>query len=282
MSQAAQSLERFRALVNRPDEAINLAEAALAIAQQEYLDLEPRRYLDMLGAMALEVSRSLKPVTAVGERIEALNAYLFGAAGFRGNNTEYYDPRNSFLNQVLERRTGIPITLSVVYLEVGWRLGIPLEGVPFPGHFLVKCEVPEGLAVLDPFDGGCQVALEELRRRLTLVWGRAVTTDEVFAQLAATATRRDILVRMLRNLKAIYVNRPDDTAALAVVERILALRPDDPAELRDRGIIYENLECFRAAQADLERYLLLAPQAPDADMVRRRLKDVVDRVARLN
>lgn len=282
MSQAAQSLERFRALVNRPDEAINLAEAALAIAQQEYSDLEPRRYLDMLGAMALEVSRSLKPVTAVGERIEALNAYLFGAAGFRGNNTEYYDPRNSFLSQVLERRTGIPITLSVVYLEVGWRLGIPLEGVPFPGHFLVKCEVPEGLAVLDPFDGGCQVALEELRRRLTLVWGRAVTTDEVFAQLAATATRRDILVRMLRNLKAIYVNRPDDTAALAVVERILALRPDDPAELRDRGMIYENLECFRAAQADLERYLLLAPQAPDADMVRRRLKDVVDRVARLN
>lgn len=282
MSLAAQSLERFRALVNRPDEAINLAEAALAIAQQEYSDLEPRRYLDMLGAMALEVSRSLKPVTAVGERIEALNAYLFGAAGFRGNNTEYYDPRNSFLSQVLERRTGIPITLSVVYLEVGWRLGIPLEGVPFPGHFLVKCEVPEGLAVLDPFDGGCQVALEELRRRLTLVWGRAVTTDEVFAQLAATATRRDILVRMLRNLKAIYVNRPDDTAALAVVERILALRPDDPAELRDRGMIYENLECFRAAQADLERYLLLAPQAPDADMVRRRLKDVVDRVARLN
>jgi regulator of sirC expression with transglutaminase-like and TPR domain len=282
MSQEAQSLERFRALVDRPEEAINLAEAALAIAQQEYPGLEPRRYLEMLGAMALEIARGLKPVTVVSERIAALNAHLFGAGGFRGNSAEYYDPRNSFLNQVLERRTGIPITLSVVYLEVGWRLGIPLQGVPFPGHFLVKCEVPDGLAVLDPFDGGNAVELEELRRRLTLVWGRAVTTDEVYAQLAATASRRDILARMLRNLKAIYVNRADDTAALAVVERILALRPDEAAELRDRGMIYENLECYRAAQADLERYLLLAPQAPDADMVRRRLRDVAERVARLN
>ncbi len=282
MREPTQSLERFRALVNRPDEAINLAEAALAIAQQEYPDLDPRRYLDLLGAIALEISRVLRPVTAVEERIATLNAHLFGAGGFRGNSKEYYDPRNSFLNQVLERRTGIPITLSVVYMEVGWRLGIPFQGVPFPGHFLVKCEVEDGLAVLDPFDGGCQVALEELRRRLTLVWGRAVTTDEVLAQLALTATRKDILVRMLHNLKAIYINRPDEHAALAVVERILALRPDDPVEVRDRGMIYESLECFRAAQADLERYLRLAPQAPDADMVRRHLADVSGRVARLN
>jgi regulator of sirC expression with transglutaminase-like and TPR domain len=282
MSQAARSLERFRALVNRPDEAINLAEAALAIAQQEYPELDPRRYLDMLGAMALEVSRVLKPVTAVEERIAALNAYLFGAGGFRGTGREYYDPRNSFLNEVLERRTGIPITLSVVYMEVGWRLGIPLRGVPFPGHFLVKCEVADGLAVLDPFDGGRAVELEELMRRLTLVYSRAVTSDEAVAQLAATATRKDILVRMLHNLKAIYINRPDDNAALAVVERILALRPDDPVEVRDRGMIYESLECFRAAQADLERYLRLAPQAADADMVRRHLAEVAGRVARLN
>lgn len=280
MSTAA--LERFHALVDRPDEAINLAEAALAIAQQEYPDLEPRRYLDMLGAMALEVSRGLKPVTGVPERIAALNAHLFGVAGFRGNNREYYDPRNSFLNQVLERRTGIPITLSVVYLEVGWRLGIPLEGVPFPGHFLVKCELPDGLAVLDAFEGGCQVALEELRRRLTLVYGRAVSGGEVLAQLALTATRKDILVRMLRNLKAIYINRRDDDAALAAVERILLLRPDDPGEVRDRGMIHESLECFRAARDDLERYLRLAPQAEDAEAVRRRLAEVAARVARLN
>jgi regulator of sirC expression with transglutaminase-like and TPR domain len=142
--------------------------------------------------------------------------------------------------------------------------------------------VADGLAVLDPFDGGRAVELEELKRRLTLVYSRAVTSDEAVAQLAATATRKDILVRMLHNLKAIYINRPDDNAALAVVERILALRPDDPVEVRDRGMIYESLECFRAAQADLERYLRLAPQAADADMVRRHLAELAGRVARLN
>lgn len=282
MSAAADALARFRALVDREDEAISLAEAALAIAQQEYPDLEPRRYLDMLAAMALEVSRGLPQVSGVTERISALNRHLFGASGFRGNDAQYYDPRNSFLNDVLERRTGIPITLSVVYLEVGWRLGLPLEGVSFPGHFLVKCEVPGGVVVLDPFANGGSVGIEELKRRLTLMWGRAVAEDEVVALLSATATRKDILARLLRNLKAIHLNRPDYAAALAVVERILVVHPDEPAELRDRGVIFQRLECFRAARADLERYLQLAPDARDARVVRERLAEVSERVARLN
>ena len=276
------ALERFRALAERPDEAINLAEAALAIALPEYPDLEPRHYLDMLGAMALEASRSLSPASGVSERIAALNRFLFETRGFRGNDVEYHDPRNSFLNQVLERRTGIPIALSVVYLELGWRLGLPLEGVSFPGHFLVKCEVRERIRVLDPFQGGCSLGLDELKRRLTLVYGRAVTGDEVKALLATTATHKDILARMLRNLKAIHLNRSDHAAALLAVERILVLRPEDAGEVRDRGMIYGHLECFRAACADLERYLLLAPGAQDADKVRRRLAEVAARVARLN
>jgi regulator of sirC expression with transglutaminase-like and TPR domain len=282
MSAAADTLDRFRALVDRPDEAINLAEAALAIAQQEYPDLEPRRYLDMLGAMALEVSRGLPADCGVTGRIAALNRHLFGARGFRGNDAEYYDPRNSFLNEVLERRTGIPITLSLVYLELGWRLGLPLEGVSFPGHFLVKCEVPGGVVVLDPFAHGASVDLDELKRRLAQVYGRAVAEEEVVALLATGASRRDILARLLRNLKAIYLNRPDYAAALAVVERILVLRPDDAEELRDRGMIYGSLECFRAASADLERYLRLAPGASDAGKVRERLAEVAERAARLN
>ncbi|HSD61543.1 MAG TPA: tetratricopeptide repeat protein [Burkholderiales bacterium] len=276
------ALERFRTLVDRPDETIDLAEAALAIAQQDYPDLEPRRYLDMLGALALEVSRSLPAVAEITDRIAALNRHLFGTLRFRGNDAEYYDPRNSFLNQVLDRRTGIPITLSVVYLEVGWRLGLPLEGVSFPGHFLVKCEVQEGVVVLDPFDRGRSVGVDELKRRLTLVHGRAVTEEEVVTLLTTTATRKDILARLLRNLKAIYLNRPDYAAALAVVERILMVHPDEPAELRDRGIIFQSLECFRAARDDLERYLQLVPQALDAGTVRERLAEVSERVVRLN
>jgi regulator of sirC expression with transglutaminase-like and TPR domain len=276
------ALERFRALVARPDETINLAEAALAIAREAYPQLDPAHYLRMLDSMALAVSGSLPQQADVNDRVMALNRFLFQERGFQGNNTEYYDPRNSFLNDVLDRRTGIPITLSVVYLEIGWRLGLPLEGVSFPGHFLVKCAVPGGAIVLDAFSGGRSVGVEELKTRLMRAYGRAVTEEEVLTLLLNGANRKDILARMLRNLKAIYLNQPDYASALLAVERILVIRPDHPGELRDRGIIYQGLECFRAAHADLERYLQLAPHAKDARKIRERLAELGERVARLN
>ena len=278
----ASASERFRALVARPDEAINLAQAALAIAEERYLDLDPARYLEQLDAMALEVSRALGADAGSHDRLVALNRYLFHEQGFHGNNAEYYDPRNSFLNDVLERRTGIPITLSTVYLEIGWRIGLPLEGVSFPGHFMVKCEVPGGAIMLDPYSGGGSVGVAELKKRLTLVYGRAVTEDEVLMLVMSCASRKEILARMLRNLKAIYLNQPDYASALAMVERLLMLHPDEPSELRDRGIIYHGLECFRAAHADLERYLELIPHARDAGKIRERLAELSDRVSRLN
>jgi regulator of sirC expression with transglutaminase-like and TPR domain len=276
------ALDRFRTLVSRPDEAIDLADAALAIAAEQYPHLDPAHYRQMLDAMALEVSRAVSREARIEERIAAVSRFLFRERGFQGNDTEYYDARNSFLNDVLERRTGIPITLSVVYLEVGWRLGLPLQGLSFPGHFLVKCPVPRGTLVLDPFGGGNSVGIEDLKTRLTRVYGRAVTEDEVRTLILNTASRKDILARILRNLKAIHLNQSDFASALAAVERILVLRPDDPAELRDRGIIYQGLECFRAAQADLERYLQLAPHGADARKIRERLAWLGERVARLN
>jgi len=277
-----QVLARFRRLVDGSDQDINLAEAALAIAQEEYPDLAAPPYLARLDAMAREVSRRAPGQGPVTDRILALNRFLFQEQGFRGNKDDYYDPRNSFLNDVMERRVGIPITLSVIYLEVGWRVGLPLEGLSFPGHFLVKCEVPDGAIVLDPYASGNSVGVEELKRRLALVYGRAVTGDEVLGLLLASATRRDILARILRNLKAIYLNQSAFAAALSMVERILMLQPDEPAEVRDRGIIYHGLECFRAAQADLARYLELLPRARDARKIRERLAEISGRVARLN
>jgi len=275
-------LERFRQLVDRPEQEINLAEAALAIAEEEYPDLAAAPYLEKLNAMALEVARAAPEHEPLTGRILALNRFLFQKQGFKGNSNDYYDPRNSFLNDVLDRRVGIPITLCVIYLELGWRMGLPLEGVSFPGHFLVKCEVPEGAIVLDPFASGNSVGVEELQRRLARGYGRAVTEDEVVALLLGSASRKDILARMLRNLKAIYLNQTAYSSALSMVERILLLHPDEPAELRDRGIIFHGLECFRAAQADLERYLELLPRARDARKVRERLADISGRVARLN
>lgn len=276
------ALARFRRLVDCPDQDINLAEAALAIAEEEYPELAAAPYLQRLDAMAGEVSRRAPGQAPVTDRILALNRFLFQEQGFRGNKDDYYDPRNSFLNDVMERRVGIPITLSVIYLEMGWRVGLPLEGLSFPGHFLVKCEVPDGAIVLDPYASGNSVGVEELKRRLALVYGRAVTGDEVLNLLLASATRKDVLARMLRNLKAIYLNQSAFPAALSMVERILMLYPHEPAEVRDRGIIYHGLECFRAAQADLERYLELLPRARDARKIRERLAEISGRVARLN
>ncbi len=276
------ALDRFRHLVDRPETELNLAEAALAVAEEEYPDLAAAPYLEKLDAMALEVAREAPEHEPLTDRIVALNRFLFHKQGFRGNNNDYYDPRNSFLNDVLERRMGIPITLCVIYLELGWRMGLPLEGLSFPGHFLVKCEVPEGAIVLDPFASGNSVGVDDLKRRLTLVYGRAVTEDEVLALLLGCASRKEILARMLRNLKAIYLNQSAFSSALSMVERILMIHPDEPAELRDRGIIYQGLECFRAAQADLQRYLELLPKARDARKVRERLAELSGRVARLN
>jgi regulator of sirC expression with transglutaminase-like and TPR domain len=167
--------ERLRQIVSGPDEDISLAEAALLIAGHGYPDLNVAAYLSRIEELAYMLRLRIDEEYSVTERISALNQFLFGELGFAANTDDYYDPRNSFLNEVLERRTGIPITLSVIYLELGRKVGLPLHGVSFPGHFLVKCAVPEGAVVLDPYSGGISLGLPDLQKRLREVQGGEVS-----------------------------------------------------------------------------------------------------------
>jgi len=279
MERDSSTRQRFAAIVSKADEAMNLAEAALLIAQERYPDLDIGAYLGRLDRMADGVGKRLWGKDDPHSRLEALKRYLFDSLGFRGNVEEYDDPRNSFLNEVLDRRTGIPISLSVVYLEVGWRMGLPLQGVGFPGHFLVKYVDSNGEIVIDPFGRGEALTVEDCQSRLDRVYGGRLQFQPSF--LAAVA-KRQILTRMLTNLKGIYLAAGDHKRALAAVERILVIDPALAPEIRDRGILRMQLDQTAPAIADLERYVTMAPQADDVEQVRRRLRDCRQAQASLN
>ena len=272
---------RFHEASDRPDEEIDLAQAALLIAKNAYQDLDVACYLSRIDHLAEEVSACLSASAGDTERILSLNRYLFEEQGFAPNLENYYDPRNSFLNDVLERRVGIPITLSIVYIEVGRRIGLPLHGVSFPGHFLVKCNRKEGMVILDPYRGGVSLTLGDLQQRLRESLGREASR-EIVARMLVSAKKKDILARMLRNLKAIYVERRDHDQALSLMDWIIALLPDDAATVRERGLLYVKLECFRAALEDLQRYLDLAPKADDVDQIQQQVAELRRMTARLN
>lgn len=269
-------------LLSRGEADWRLAEAALVIALDEYPGLDVGGCLRRLEALADELRRETPSGAGLEDRIAALNELLFERHGFSGNSADYYDPRNSFINDVLERRTGIPITLSVVYMDVARGAELELEGISFPGHFLVGCPVPGGKVVLDPYARGAPVGREDLEERLTQLYGSAVLERVDVTDLLEPARSRDILGRMLRNLKAIYLKRRDLPRALSAIERLLLVQPEMTGELRDRGLVYLDMECYRGALEDLERYLGLEPEAPDADEVRARIVDLSRRVARLS
>ena len=273
--------ERFRALADGPDEQIDLAEAALLIAKNANQDLDVGRYLARIDELAEALSARLPSAYSGTERILALNRFLFEEQGFGPNLEDYYDLRNSFLNEVLERRVGIPISLSIVYMEVGRRIGLELRGVSFPGHFLVKCKLSEGTVILDPYARGISLSLHDLQQRLREARGGEVSRAIVAGMLVA-ANKKDILARMLRNLKAIYLERRDHDRALATMEWLITLSPSEVAQIRERGLLYLQLECFRAAQEDLQRYLTLAPDADDADEIRHRVLQLRQTTAKLN
>ena len=207
------SLRRFAELVSR--EQFDLAEASLLIAQDEYPELDVPRYIARIDAMA-DTIRGRLAADAFGEqRVVALNHYLFGELGYAGDIQTYYDRRNSYLNDVIERRTGIPITLSVLYMEIGRRIGLALQGVSFPGHFLVKLKVKRGQLVLDPFTGGEPQGEDDLKKRLEQVLPPRDAPIEIDRYIQA-ASARQIVVRMLRNLKGIHTKAGDNERSLAV------------------------------------------------------------------
>lgn len=256
--------EDFTALVRRG----TLDRGALAIARVGHPDLDPAPSLATLDRLAAEAEPRVVRAGTPEAGARALAAYLFEEGGFRGNQDDYYDPSNSFLNEVLERRTGIPITLSVVLIEIGRRLGLPLIGIGFPGHFLVGLEGTNEPLLLDPFFGGEVEPQALLERYCAVTKSAAIAVPPDALDIADTPA---ILARMLRNLVRIYLDRRDPTHALPAVDLLLVLMPDAPPELRLRGVLYDTLECFTPALADLRRYLELVPDAPDADDVRSRI-----------
>ena len=254
-------------------EPIDLARAALAIAREEYPELDEAGYLRMLDKLAEGVQSGLPPGSSAERRVGRMNTHLFHEIGFAGNQTDYYDPRNSFLNEVLDRRLGIPLTLSIVYMEVGRRCGLRVEGVGFPGHFLCKVELEGGELVVDPFNRGQLLGLEEIKRRLSAAVGDQIKYDP---RLLRPARPREILVRMLQNLRSLYQERNDVPRALSAVDRLLLLAPDNIRGLRERAQLYERLGGSAAAAADLEKVLELEPGASDAPALRARVRRLRD------
>ena len=280
-------LEPFAELVTRDDERIELAKACLQIAEDAYPGLDVDGYVGELERFAKRLRTRFAHDAAAEDRIIALNEFLFDDLGFGGNSDDFYDPRNSYLNEVIDRRIGIPITLSVLYMEIGRRVGLPFEGVSFPGHFLVRLPLRGGTLVLDPFSGGIPQPEAELRERLKRVIPREALGGVAVAELPLDqflepASNRQILARLLRNLKGVYREKDQPERLLAVLNRMIVVAPDSAAELRDRGFVYQQLECWRPALQDLSEYLQREPEAADQDDVRAKLVDLTLRCARLN
>ena len=272
---AADTYEEFRRAVERPEEALDLGRAALAIAASEYPRLDTTAYLARIDELAIAVTKHLTGDESGPHRsIAALNYVLFQKCAFRGNRDDYFDAKNSFLNEVIDRRIGIPITLSVLYMEVARRIGLPLLGVGFPGHFLVKYLDDREEIVIDPFNGGDIRTPDSLQQLLAGLYGKPVALSP---QLLDPVTKRQILRRMLNNLKFIYLRQRDLVKALAALDRMTIAEPNLAEDLRERGQVYLALEYFPQAKTDFESYLRLAPDAPDAEKIRDHLVDLARR-----
>ncbi|WNG55810.1 tetratricopeptide repeat protein [Archangium gephyra] len=255
--------------------------AALAIATLNRPELDTSAYLHTLDALAARVQLEMERHTGHGEVLAGLTALrhvLADIEGFRGNEDDFQAPENSFLDQVLEQKVGLPITLSVVYLEVARRAGIPLYGVPFPGHFLVACSAGDHKLVVDPYHGG-EILTEEGCKELL---ERVAPQLRFNPSMLAPAPVELITYRMLSNLRRVYLERDESERGLAVVDLLLMLAPNHPGELRTRASLLANLGAYRAALKDVERCLELSPEAPDRDRLELTARELRERAELLN
>ena len=264
------ALPDWSALADLADDQVPLLGSALLIAHDEYPDLDAGACDALVEAHVASLRMEVDQIDSAPLKMQAINHRLFNELGYVGNHAEYYDPRNSYMNEVLTRRLGNPISLALVQIEVARRLGIPLDGVSFPGHFLVRLPVDDGVLVMDPFNRGRPLNADELRQRARPHFGEDVP-DEALMQILSPAPARAILVRMLRNLHALYSESRDWTRAVRCTDRILRLVPDNAEALRDRGLGYSELGHRAGAHRDLGRYLQLNPEADDAEAVRSRM-----------
>jgi regulator of sirC expression with transglutaminase-like and TPR domain len=264
------SLPDWSALADLDDDQVPLLGSALLIAHDEYPDLDAEACDALVEAHVVSLRPALEQIDSNPLKMQAINHRLFNELGYAGNHAEYYDPRNSYMNEVLTRRLGNPISLALVQMEVARRLGIPLDGISFPGHFLVRLPVDDGVLVMDPFNRGRPLNADELRQRARPHFGEDVP-DDALMEILSPASPRAILVRMLRNLHALYTENGDWARAVRCADRILRLLPDNAEALRDRGLGYSELGHQTAAHRDLGRYLQLYPEADDAEAVRNRI-----------
>ncbi len=268
------TLPDWNGLASQPDDALPLLETALLIARDEYPDLDPDLYDTLAQSHAEHLRHEIDAIEAWPLKMAAINRHLFDELGYTGNHDEYYDPRNSYMNQVFERRLGNPVSLAMVQMEVARRLGVPLDGVSFPGHFLVRLPVDDGLLVMDPFNGGRPLGVDELRERAKPHLGGDIPDDNALLHILNPASHRAILVRTLRNLHGVYAEREEWDRAARSADRVLKLTPDQPDALRDRGLAYLKMDYKAGAQRDLARYLHLSPEANDAKAMREQLVEL--------
>ncbi|MEM6450273.1 MAG: tetratricopeptide repeat protein [Cyanobacteria bacterium P01_D01_bin.105] len=263
--------QRFYQEVQKGDGRINLAAAALYIAQEDYWEMDASQYLERLDEMAREVRSRLPKGRYPLKVIKVINEYLFEELKFSGNSTDYYDPDNSHLNCVLDRRLGIPITLSLVYLEIAKRLRFPMVGVGIPGHFLIRPVVDEMTVLVDPFHAGETMFLEDCKERFHQQFGGEATWKDEFL---SGVFPKAFLARMLTNLKVIYLNNESFSKAVTTLDKLLLLMPREPRLMRDRGLLHYELKNYGAAQQDLAGYLRSYPRAPDKPQIQKLLNRI--------
>jgi regulator of sirC expression with transglutaminase-like and TPR domain len=258
-------------LFKLPDERVDLGRAAFLLARAEYAELDLEAELTRLDDLARQAAPFVAEHLTPALRVDGLRAFLGEVCGFQGNEQDYYDPTNSFLNRVLDRRAGIPISLSVLYMEVGRRLGITLFGVGLPGHFVVKYQAGRERILLDPYHGGRTLTSDQCREIVQSMYQGQVPFRE---DMLAAVDKRYILVRMLSNLRAIYLEQRQLRKALAVVEMLLALNPASADDLKLRGLLSYQLGRREQSRQDLESYLFLHPRASDAEQIQQVLQEL--------
>jgi len=274
--------EAFAALVGPQvdDEKIDLVRGALTIARTEYPELNIESYVQRVDELAFQAEARVTEIGDASETISAINYVLFEQAGLQGNRDDYYDPRNSFLNDVLDRCLGIPITLALIYMEVGRRLGFPLFGVGMPGHFLLKnYDIDGSETLIDCFNGGDILSAQDCQRRLDEIYSGQMTLRPEFL---FAVSRRQMLTRILNNLKTVYMTARNFKKVLPLVDLVLVIYPRSPEDVKQRALLRYSLGQAKAAAEDLEEYLKMSPEASDSDEIRQTALSIRRMLALMN
>ena len=269
----------FIDLIQRPDDSLELARAALLVAAECDANLDVPGELARIREWGDELARRIDPEWNNLQRLARLRAFLFEELGFRGDRSDYFSPSNSLLHEVVQRRRGIPLTLGILMLELGWRVGMPLEGVGFPGHFLVRLAGEPSDVLLDPFSRGMVVREADCERMLADSTKGRVTFEP---GMIASVRRRDMLLRLLNNLKNAYLRQGADALALGIVHHLIALSPEDAEETRDRGLLLFRLHRYGQALECLKSYLAAAPNASDREVIEKHCGALRQLIASLN